>query len=565
MTNSKVLLGIMILGTALGGACSDNGTGAQGSGGSGGGSSGAAGTGGDRGTVGSSSLGGAAAGNSSSSSAVTSGGSISGGTTGTGAATSAGGTPSSSSIGSGGSAAGGTIRDTGGATGGTSAATGGATPAGGATAGGTGGRGGATGSATGGSTATGGGTGGRGGATGGTTGATGGATPTGGATGGVTGGATGGAIGGRGGATGGATGGTIGGRGGATGGATGGTTASTGGASGGATGGAGGASGGLPALHVEGPLIKDSSGKTIVLRGYALIDIGALYQQSNSSAGITKRIDAVAAAGFDAHVVRMPVYPRTDFNQGQSYYSGLPYPVGTAAPAGQKVTVMTGPEYISTVLKPAIDYATSKNMYAIIDLHQIDDTNTAHNSGADATSFWTDIAPQFKDYSNVIYELYNEPINSGMAWATFKTQVQTWIDTVRAAAPNNLIVVPSMSWDQHPGDAASSPPTGTNLVYTAHIYPNNWSASFQQQLATATAKAPVFITEWGYSSPQTSANWGTPFQTIVNGDGANWTAWVADSSWGPSMFSNSALTATTDFGTFVKSWLAAEVNQDWVQ
>lgn len=555
MTNSKVLLGIMILGTALGGACSDNGTGSQGSGGSGGGSSGAAGTGGERGTVGSSSLAGAAAG-SSSSSAVTSGGA-----TGTGAATSAGGTTSGRSISSGGSTAGGTAGGMGGATGGTTAATGGATPAGGATGGAAGGRGGATGSATGGTTATGGGIGGRGGATGGTAGATGGATPAGGATGGTTGGATGGA-------TGSATGGTMGGRGGAIGGTTGGSDGATGGttaSTGGATGGTGGATGSLPALHVEGPLIKDPDGKTIVLRGYALIDIGALYQQTNSSAGITERIDAVAAAGLQAHVVRMPVYPETDFNGGDPYYSGLPYPVGTPAPAGQKVTIMTGPDYISKVLKPAVDYATSQNLYAIIDLHQIDDTNTAHDSGDAATSFWTDIAPQFSSYTNVIYELFNEPINSGMAWATFKTQVQTWIDTVRAAAPNNLIVVPSMSWDQHPGDAASSPPTGTNLVYTAHIYPNNWGTSFQQQVATATKLAPVFITEWGYSSPDTSANWGTPFQTIVNGDGANWTAWVADNSWGPSMFSNSALTTLTDFGTFVKSWLAAEVNQDWVQ
>ena len=534
MRNSKVLLGIVILGTALGGACADNGAATQGSGGSGGSSSAAPGTGGAQGTGGSSNMGGA----TGSGGVVTSGGSMGGGgATGTGGATSAGGNLSGGSVSSGGTAA------TGGVSGGAAGAT--------ATVG-TGGR-------TGGSTAT-----------GGTTSNTGGATPTGGATGGKGGTTTtGGTTGGKGGATGGATGGTTstggatGGTG--TGGATGGTTGNAGGSTGGASGGSAGATGSLPALHVEGPLIKDPSGKTIVLRGYALIDIGSLYLQTNSVAGISKRIDALATAGFDAHVVRMPVYPRTDFNQGQSYYSGLPYPVGTAAPAGQKVTVMTGPDYISKVLKPAIDYATSKNLYAIIDLHQIDDTNSANASGAAATSFWTDIAPEFKDYSNVIYELYNEPINSSMPWATFKTQVQTWIDTVRAAALNNIIIVPSMSWDQHPGDAASSPPTGTNLAYTAHIYPNNWSASFQKQLATATAVAPVFITEWGYSSPQTAANWGTDFQTIVDGDGANWTAWVADNSWGPAMFSNSALTTTTDFGTLVKSWLAAKVSQDWVQ
>ena len=185
---------------------------------------------------------------------------------------------------------------------------------------------------------------------------------TGGAAGGATKGGTtagGGTSGGTTGSMGGAAGGTIGGKGGSsasggtTGGATGGAPASTGGNVGvGGGGGTGGttATSSLPPLHVEGPLIKDPSGKTIVLRGYALIDIGALYLQANSATGITKRIDAIAAAGLTGHVVRMPVYPRTDFNGGQSYYSGLPYPVGTAAPAGQKVTVMTGPDYISKVL-----------------------------------------------------------------------------------------------------------------------------------------------------------------------------------------------------------------------
>ena len=276
MRNNKVLLGIMILGTALAGACSDNGTGTQGSGGAGGSSSGAPGTGGDQGTGGSSNMGGAMGSGGS----VASGGNIgSGGATGTGGATGAGGNASGGSIGSGGNAArGGAIGGTGGRSDGSSA-------------------------------------------TGGTTGTTGGATATGGTTGGkggttASGGTTGGATGGKGGATGGATGGT----------GTGGTTGNTGGATGGATGGSGGATGGLPALHVDGPLIKDPNGKTIVLRGYALIDIGSLYLQTNSATGITQRIDAIAAAGFDAHLVRMPVYPQTDFNHDRSLLFGLALP-----------------------------------------------------------------------------------------------------------------------------------------------------------------------------------------------------------------------------------------------
>jgi len=158
---------------------------------------------------------------------------------------------------------------------------------------------------------------------------------------------------------------------------------------------------------------------------------------------------------------------------------------------------MTQPTTTARFLKPAVDYATSKNLYVIIDHHQIDNATTG-NSAADATTFWTDIAPKFANYANVLYEPFNEPIDGSVAWATFKPVVQGWITTIRAGAPNNIIIVPSMSYDQHPGDAASNPPTGSNLVFTAHIYPGNWSTSFKTQVSTAVGKAPVFITEWGY-------------------------------------------------------------------
>jgi endoglucanase len=402
-----------------------------------------------------------------------------------------------------------------------------------------------------------------------------GSSSSGGGTGGTSGGGTGGTT-----STGGttATGGTA-----ATGGATatGGTTATggvsgTGGAGGAAAGGAGGnagAPGALPALAVSGNKLQDPHGKTIILRGSSLIDIGALYAHGgNSAAGITARIDKVIAAGVQGHVVRMPVYPKIDYNGGYPYCSPLPYPVGTGpSTTCTPATPMSASDYVSKVLKPAVDYATSKGLYVIIDHHQIDDA-TKGTSAADATTFWTDVAPQFASYTNVLYEPFNEPIDSSASWATLKPVVQGWITTIRAAAPNNIIIVPSTSYDQHPGDAASSPPTGTNLMFTAHIYPANWNSAFMSQLATATSKAPVFISEWGYTvasgtavDDTTSTTWGTDFQAVVDGDGASWTAWVTDNGWTPSMFKDTALTSLTDFGTLVNGWLAAKAGSDWVQ
>jgi hypothetical protein len=359
----------------------------------------------------------------------------------------------------------------------------------------------------------------------------------------------------------------------------------TGGTGAGGTGtggtGTGGSTGGLPALKVNGTKLQDPNNKTIILRGSSLIDIGALYVAGgNNIKGITDRMDKLAAAGVQGHVVRLPVYPKIDYNGGgkNAYCSPLPYPVGTGPSADQgsncpSTATMNAADYVNKVLKLAVDYATTKNLYVIIDHHQIDDA-TKGTSAADATTFWTDISPKFASYSNVLYELFNEPIDSASNWTALKPVVQGWIDTIRKGAPNNIIIVPSTSYDQHPGDAASSPPSDTksNLMYTAHVYPGNWNPTFQAQVTTATSKAPVFITEWGYDQNlgdtvggTSSATWGTDFEALVDGNGASWTAWVTDNGWTPSMFSDSTLTALTPFGTVVKNWLTAKATSDWVQ
>ncbi len=362
-------------------------------------------------------------------------------------------------------------------------------------------------------------------------------------------------------------------------GASGGNRPTTGnaGSGGGATGGMGGqettGSGGasassLPWLTVNGNKLQDPAGKTIVLRGSALIDIGSLWAYGGMSpAGVMTRMDKVAAAGVQGHVVRLPVYPKIDYNTGGgATCSPCPYPVGTGPSAAcTPKSPLSAADYVDKVLKPAVDYATSKNLYVIIDYHQIDNA-TSGTSAADAKTFWADIAPRFAGASNVLYEPFNEPIDTNVPWSALKPVVQQLIDTIRTGAPKNIIIVPSNIWDQRPGDAASDPPTGTNLMYTAHVYATNWSPTFQQQVATATAKAPVFISEWGFAnSDPTASTFGPSFQTTIDADGASWTAWVTDNAWTPSMFADANLTTLTNFGMLVKSWLASTANSDWVQ
>ena len=355
----------------------------------------------------------------------------------------------------------------------------------------------------------------------------------------------------------------------------GGSASAAGGSNGAGDASTGGSAPVLPALHVDGPLLKDASGNTVVLRGVSLIDIGSLYAYGgNDSSAIRTRIDKVLKVGLQPHVIRIPVYPRTVPNGNYPAYSPAPYPVGpSTAPASSPQATLSEDAYLARILKPTVDYVTQKGMYAIVDYHQIDDTSDkVRTSAADAKTFWTYMADKFKDYTNVIYEAYNEPMDTAENWAALKPRAQIWIDTIRAAAPNNVIIVPSTSWCQNPGDAASSPPIGTNLMYTAHVYPGNWNSNFQAQVATAAALAPVFFTEWGYVLNGTDRNlgassttWGSDFRTIVDANGGSWTAWVTDNSWTPNMFSDAVFATLTDFGTFASTWLADKYTSDWVE
>ncbi len=161
------------------------------------------------------------------------------------------------------------------------------------------------------------------------------------------------------------------------------------------TGGSGsGGSGGLPALTVSGNKLQDPTRQDDHPARFALIDIGALYAYSgNSAAGITARMDKIAAAGVQGHAVRLPVYPKIYYNRRRA----TARPARTRSAPGRPLLHRddrrsSAADYVTPVLRPAIDYATSKNLYAIIDYHQIDNAITG-TSAADATTFWTDIAP----------------------------------------------------------------------------------------------------------------------------------------------------------------------------
>src|SRR6185369_8284527 len=173
-----------------------------------------------------------------------------------------------------------------------------------------------------------------------------------------------------------------------------------------------------PWLSVSGRFIKDPSGNNVILRGVSLVDVSVADSRTRNARQL---IDMATdnANGWYARVVRLPVYPDAiDMTPGWN-----------ANPDA----------YFNNHLNPAIQNCVARQIYCIIDWHYISDYN---NSTVDTATrnFWSYIAPRYANTPNVIFELYNEPIGPN-DWNTWKSWAQPWVNIIRAAAPNNLILI----------------------------------------------------------------------------------------------------------------------------
>ena len=301
-------------------------------------------------------------------------------------------------------------------------------------------------------------------------------------------------------------------------------------------------------LSVSDRYIKDSNGKNVILRGVSLVDVSVANSRTrNANALIDMATDH--ADGWYARVVRLPVYPGAI--DGQPGWNADP------------------DAYFTEHLDPAVQYCISKQIYCIIDWHYIKDYTSSDVDTA-TRAFWNYVAPKYAGSPNVIFELYNEPIYPD-DWSTWKKTAQPWVDIIRAVAPKNPILIGGPRWSQNVAEAATDPFTGSNLVYVAHIYPQQggrdvWDSWFGDSSSTV----PYFITEWGWQqggslpTSGTTSAYGIPFSAYLDSKGVSWTAWVFDDYWQPMMFDTSwnLLGGENYMGQFTKDLLYQHRNID---
>lgn len=150
---------------------------------------------------------------------------------------------------------------------------------------------------------------------------------------------------------------------------------------------------------------------------------------------------------------------------------------------------LDNPDQAFKCLDNVVKAAIEKGLYVIIDWH-------CHSlKTIEAKEFFIKVATKYKDYPNIIYEIFNEP--EGDTWEDVKSYSEEIINAIRSIDANNIILVGTPHWAQDVHLAADNPIQGyQNIMYTLHFYAGTHKLFLRNRADYALKKGlPIFVSE----------------------------------------------------------------------
>lgn len=222
------------------------------------------------------------------------------------------------------------------------------------------------------------------------------------------------------------------------------------------------------ALSVDGTDLVDKNGEKIQLYGVSTHGLAWFPQYVNEDSFRTLHED------WGINCIRLALYT---------------YEYGGYCNGGDR-------ENLKNLIKDGIEFATGQDMYVIVDWHVLNDQdpNVYKN---DAVSFFEELSSEYADYTNILYEICNEP-NGYASWESVKSYANEVIPVIRANDEDAVILVGSPTWSQDIDKAAANPLEFDNVMYTLHFYAATHKDDLRARLKTCADNGlPVFVSEFG--------------------------------------------------------------------
>lgn len=320
----------------------------------------------------------------------------------------------------------------------------------------------------------------------------------------------------------------------------------------------------LPALTVAGNHLTNTQGQTVTLIGASHSSL----EYSCTGDGHMSIADFQLMRSWGMNAVRLPVSSEFWADSGNDC-----------------------PQYHQTV-EQTISNAESAGLYVILDLQWNAPFDTPYDrqhggeqcplpdTGKD-TQFWRDIAALYKNNTGVLFDIFGEPHD--ISWSQWynggsitnlcmliggssngqvvpgtytAVGMQAMTNTIRAIAPNNIIVAAGINWGYDlSGLGEGYALNGGNIIYDTHPFnyggkqPSNWTNDFGRFTGTYVIIAGEF------GSYDCGTSYISAAITYFNAHHMSWLAWAWNNygCGGPALLSNWNGTPSQPYGAYIKT------------